>query len=100
MSSNGRLGRLADVLVGYSTRVRPGDLVVIEASDVAAPLVLALAERVLAAGGHPTTRIAIEELDEIRFRESSDAQLDWLNPARREEIEQCDVRIAIDGGRN
>jgi aminopeptidase len=100
MSSNGRLGRLADVLVGYSTRIGPGDLVAIEASDVAAPLVLAVAERVVAAGGHPTTRIAIEGLEEIRYGESSDAQLEWLNPVRQEEIEHCDVRIAIDGGWN
>jgi aminopeptidase len=100
MSRNGRLGRLADVLVGYSTRVGPDDLVAIEATDAAAPLVLALAERVIGAGGHPYTRIAIEGLEEIRYRESSDAQLDWLNPVRQEEIEHCDVRIAIDGGWN
>ena len=41
MSSNGRLARLADVLVGYSARVGAGDLVMIEASELAEPLVLA-----------------------------------------------------------
>src|SRR6185312_6511341 len=77
MSSERRLGRLADVLVGYSTRVGPGDLVMIEGSELASPLVLEVAERVLRAGGHPFARIGIEGLEEIRYRESSETQLDW-----------------------
>src|SRR2546423_7342093 len=100
MSSDGRLGRLADVLVGYSTRVGPGDLVAVDASDLATPLVVEIVERVLSAGGHPYARIGLDGLEELRYRESSDAQLDWLSPIRSEEIERSDVRIAIEGGWN
>jgi len=62
--SDTRLRRLADVLVGYSTQVRQGDLVLIEAPALAAPLVREVHSAVLHAGGHPLTRIAIDGLAE------------------------------------
>src|SRR5207245_1417391 len=83
-----------------STGVGPGDHVAIEAAALAVPLVLEIAERVVAAGGHPSLRIGLDGLDELRYRESSDAQLAWLNPVRSEEIERSDVRIAIEAGWN
>src|SRR4051794_24962888 len=98
MSENGRLSRLAGGLVGYSTRVGEGGFVAVGGSELAAPLVLEIAARVIAAGGHPVARLSFEGLDDIRYRESSDAQLEWLSPVRVEEIERSDVRIAIDGG--
>ena len=48
-----RLDKLADVLVKYSTEVRPGDEVAIISDPVAMPLVEATFEAVLRAGGHP-----------------------------------------------
>ena len=80
--SEGRLARLADVLVAYSTRVIPGDLVLIEAPPLASPLVRAIHARVLDAGGHPVTRIALEPLVENLLVGGSDEHLVWVNPAR------------------
>ncbi len=95
-----RVERLAAVAVSYSTRVQPGDLVVIESGPLAAPLVRELYKRVIEAGGHPLVHITLPETQEALLREGSDAQLRFLSPASSEEIEQADVRIVLESDEN
>ena len=95
-SGKGRLEQLASVLVDYSTRVGPGDLVCIDTGLAAAPLVHEIWERVLAAGGHPHLRLDVEGTPELLLREGNTAQLGWISPLRRAEVERADVRIAIE----
>jgi aminopeptidase len=96
-----RVERLAGVLGDYSVSVGPGDLVVIDADLPAAPLVRSLYRRVLEAGGHPHLRTEpIEGEAEELLRRGSDAQLDWLNPARVSDVERADVRIAVEAQPN
>jgi aminopeptidase len=94
-----RLRRLADVIVGYSAGVQPGELVLLEGSVTVTPLVEELYGSVLRAGGHPVTRLSLE-LGEMLLGEGSDEQVAWVNPALREDIERADVRIVIKGARN
>src|SRR5207249_3470009 len=94
--SDTRLRRLADVLIGYSTQVRPGDLVLIEAPALAAPLVREVQSAVLHAGGHPRPRITIDGLVENLLVHGSDEQLEFVNPVRIDEIETADVRIVLE----
>jgi len=94
-----RLRRFAEVLVGYSGGVQPGDLTVIQGSMNVEPLLERLYEAVLRAGGHPTVRCS-PELDDLLFAEGSDAQLDWQSPGEREDIEQADVWIVVDAPTN
>ncbi|MDQ3669293.1 MAG: aminopeptidase [Actinomycetota bacterium] len=98
--ADSRVDRLAAVLVDYSTAVKPGDLVAIESTPLAAPLVRAVHERVLAAGGHPDVRIAIDGPSEALLKEGNDAQLEWVSPARLEEIELADVRMYLESDLN
>jgi aminopeptidase len=93
--SDSRHTRLADVLVGYSTRVKEGDMVTIESSTLAEPLVREIYRSVLHAGGYPIPRIAVEGLAENLMLEAQDYQLDWVNPTREADIEQADVRIVV-----
>jgi aminopeptidase len=95
-----RLERLADVVVGYSTAVQPGDLVVIEGTPLAAPLLRETFRRVVAAGGHPEVRVAVDGLVETLLEDGNDAQLGWVNPAREEQIERADVRIVFESEYN
>lgn len=90
-----RIEKLAQVLVQYSAPVRQGDLVVIRANAVAAPLIQALYREVLKAGGHPTTQLTVSGLSETFFREASDAQLEFISPVERLVIEQYQVLYTI-----
>jgi aminopeptidase len=94
-----RLRRLADVLVGYSGGVRPGDLTAIRGTSNVEPLLEELYGAVLRAGGHPVIRCA-PEVDWLLLGEGSDAQVEWVNPAEREEIERADVWIVVDAPSN
>lgn len=90
-----RAEALARVLVRYSTAVRPGDVCVIQASTAAEPLVLAVYEEVLRAGGHPVVQMAPEEAQAAFFELANDEQLDFVSPPARWAAEQADVRFAI-----
>jgi aminopeptidase len=95
-----RVERLARVLLDYSTEVRPAQLVLIESPPTAAPLVQAIYARALALGAFPQTRISLDGTSELLLAEGSEAQLDWLNPARVEDYEQADVRIIVEADTN
>jgi aminopeptidase len=94
-----RLRRLADTIVGYSAGVKSGELVLLEGSVAVEPLIDELYRSVLQAGAHPVTRVELE-LTEFLLADGSDEQVEWVNPARREDIERADVRIVIEGATN
>ena len=94
--SDSRHRRLAEVLVGYSTRIEPGDLVLIESSEIAAPLIREVYRSVLHAGGHPVTRTGLDGTAETLLQNGTEKQLEWVNPARLDDIETADVRIVIE----
>jgi aminopeptidase len=98
--SDSRHERFADVLVGYSVGVGDGDLVTIESSTLAAPLATELYRAILRAGGHPLPRISIEGMTETLLKYGSDEQLDWVSPARLDDIETVDVRIVVEAYAN
>ena len=98
--ADARLERLADVVVGYSAAVEPGDLVVLEATPLAAPIVRETFRRIVAAGAHADVRIAVDGTVETLLGEGNEAQLGWVSPARVEQIERADVRIVFESEYN
>ena len=90
-----RVERLADVLVSYSLAVKAGELVVLEAPSLAAPLLLELYRRVLQAGAHPQVRVALEGLGSARLELGTDEQLDWISPVFPEDVERADARVHV-----
>ena len=90
-----RLDKLADVLVRYSTKVKKGDLVSIGADPVAMPMVEAVYEAVLKAGGHPFWQLKSSTLADILYEHASDEQLDYLNPVEKFSNETIDVSIGL-----
>ena len=95
-----RLEKLADVLVGYSTAVRPGDLVRLSGPPVGRDLLVALYRRVLTAGGHPYVQMTPDECAELRLLHGDDAQLTFANPVAQFEAENLDVSISLWGEDN
>jgi len=94
-----RIRKWAAVLTHYSNAIQPGQWALIQASIVALPLVKELYRAILQAGGHPEVRFS-GALDEILFKEASDAQLEWTSPSTTLTFEQCDALFAIWGSEN
>ena len=85
-----RIEKLAQVLVEYSTAVKPGDKVYIQGNTVAKPLLAAVYTQVLRSGGHPFLIPGLG-LNELFFRHASDEQLSYLHEPLKLLIETYDV---------
>ncbi|HJS69609.1 MAG TPA: aminopeptidase, partial [Gaiellaceae bacterium] len=92
--------RFAEVLVDYSTSVGKGDLVLIESTPLARPLVTALYRRVVQAGGHPEVRMGVDGAVEALLTGGNDEQLGWISPRLRGDAREANVRIAIEAESN
>jgi aminopeptidase len=86
--------------VDFCAGVREGDLVTLESTTLAAPILLELYRRVLESGAHPLPRISLEGLTENLLKYGNDAQLAWENPVRADDIETVDVRIVLEAPGN
>jgi aminopeptidase len=90
-----RADALAQILVRYSTRVGRGDVCVVQSTTTAEPLVQAVYEEVLRAGGLPVIQLTTEGAASAFYELASDEQLDWIPPPAQWTAENADVRIAI-----
>ncbi len=95
MSGDPKVQNLAKILVGYSTKVQEGEVVSIDGENAAAPLLLAVYEEVLRAGGNPVLNIALDGQIAAYFKHASDKQLEWISPFAEWMVDNADVRIAI-----
>jgi len=95
-----RIDKLAEVLVNYSTAVRPDDLVRLSGPPVARPLLVALYRGVLDAGGHPHVQMVPDECEEIKLATAADEQLRFQDPLDLYAVERIDVSIRVKGEDN
>ena len=86
-----RAANLAQILVGYSTRVQRGDSASSEGSSAAEPLISAVYEEVLRAGGTRSSRCRSRDSRPSFFRVASDAQLEWISPLSTWAVDESDV---------
>ena len=98
--SDPRIEKLADVLVNYSTTVKPGDRVLIVGDTTAEPLLKAAYTRVLQAGGHPLMMASFPDELELLFRHAADEQLKYVHEPSKLITSTYDVRISIIGEDN
>ena len=92
--------RMAEVITGYSTRIKEGDYVVLLGPVTAAPLLEALYEAVIRRGGNPQVQLQLPGLDEFYLQNATDAQLAFVNPTHEVWVGSVDVYIHIDGPTN
>jgi aminopeptidase len=95
-----RAENLAKILVGYSTKVSEGDVVSVDGDSAAEPLLLAIYEEVLKAGGNPILNMGVEGQSAAYFKHASDAQLEWVSPLAEWTVENVDVRISVGASNN
>jgi len=70
-----RTERLAKILVGYSTQVKAGEVVSIDGESGAEPLLLAVYEEVLKAGGNPILNVSLDGQVAAFYKQANDDQL-------------------------
>jgi aminopeptidase len=90
-----RVETVAKILVDYSVKVRPNQLVRITGGSESAPLILAVYQKVLERGAHPFLEVEPEEAEELLYTYASDAQLDYIPPFMKDIFEQIDANIGI-----
>ncbi len=90
-----RIEKLAKIVVDHSAYVSPGDLVAIESTINAEPLIRAVYELVLQRGGHPHLLLRLPDEDELFFANANDSQLDFTPTFQRTVTEQFDVYLRI-----
>ena len=90
-----RIAKLADVLVNYSTSVKPGEWVGILGDVAALPLIRAVYEAVVRAGGNPSLMFTDEYMTRQFLRLANDEQLAWLDPSQDLYYNQADVYIRL-----
>ena len=88
-----RVRKLAQVLVHYSTGVKPGERVRLVGTLASEPLLREVYREVLRAGAHPLVRLGLTDEDYLYYSEAGDAQLDRLDPLLLHEVENIDVSI-------
>lgn len=95
-----RLKRLADILVNYSTKVRPGEKVLIQDNNIEEPFVCALVEAVHKAGGIPFVSLRDKAIDRALYRSASEEQLRLQAKFERDRMREMDVFIGYTSLRN
>jgi aminopeptidase len=95
-----RITKLAKVLVHYSLKIKPGQLVYLQTTPLADELSLAFFEEAIKAGAHVQVQNAIPGLNELFLKNASDEQIDFEMPIRRKIIETFDARMVIEADSN
>lgn len=97
-----RTKKMAAVIINYSTKVQPNDRVLIRATSPAAePLVQALYQEALKAGGQPFPYIQLRDGDVLAMEATADAELiTAVNPMLKLMYDSSDVVIRIEASEN
>ena len=90
-----RVETVAKILVDYSVKVQPKQLVRISSGSAGAPLILAVYRKVLERGAHPFLQIEPEEAEELFYTYAGNSQLDYVPAFMKDIIEQIDAGIGI-----
>lgn len=94
------LEKFAKLLTGYSTRVQPGDNVLINVDSGALPLARALTREVVRAGAEPLLRVTYPEFTSDLLELASDEWLDREPEFALNEIKQIDAWIRVSAPEN
>src|SRR5918995_3692966 len=90
-----RIGKLARVLVDYSTEAGEGDQVLISGEVGAGPLIKALYARLLQVGATPITQISLPGMQELFFEHARDLHYEEIPRITRAIYEGVDAQIGI-----
>ena len=90
-----RITKLAQIMVHYSLKLKPGQQVQVRTHPVAEELTLAVYEEAIKAGANVFISSATPGAEEIFYKFASDAQLDSISPVRKLVAETFDASLNI-----
>jgi aminopeptidase len=98
LDADPRWAEVGRVLVQHSTKVQPGERVMIAMSEVDSyPLARGVFEACIAAGGYPQVQFLSEELRHAILARGNDDQLAWVPEIEAYGMQWADVYIALRG---
>src|SRR5258706_122876 len=95
-----RVSKLAQVLIHYSLKIKPGDKLQIRGATITTPLIRETYKEAVRAGAHVTVRADVEGLPEIFLREANDEQLNSVSELIKVETEHFDALLTLWGTEN
>jgi aminopeptidase len=100
-----RVEKYAKILVEHSTRVKPGDRILLEGTTAAEPLLRELYIQILEKGGQPHLMMALPgtmpfSQDEMYLTYAKDSQLDFVPTFYKLAYEQFEGRVRIHSATN
>ncbi len=95
-----RMTRLAEVLVSYSTELKAGDKILIEAIDVPTEMTCELVRVARAAGADPLVTLKSNRVNRALMVHSSQSQMDLIAEAEALRMSKVDAYIGLRGNHN
>lgn len=95
-----RWERLAQVLVGHSTRVQPGEKVLVEATDVPEEFLCVLIEQIVKAGGVPLVDTKHSKVMRTLQMHATEEQLQTIADVEKYRMEKMQCYIGVRGTLN
>ncbi len=95
-----RLEKLADVLTTHSTKVQPGEYVLIEGFDIPEEMVIALIRTVREAGGIPLVEVKQNRIQRELLRNADEEGLKLIGEYEGYRMKQVQAYIGIRGSQN
>ena len=95
-----RIAKLADVLIGYSTHVQPGEKVLVEAYDIPDDVVTALVTRIAEAGGLPFVTVKRNSVLRALYNNATEEQMRLTGEFERARMAEMDAYIGVRGSEN
>lgn len=95
-----RMKELADILVGYSAKVQPGERVLIGDYEAPDEMISLLIERVIEAGGLPFVDIKKSRISRALYLNATEEQTKVLGRADVDFMKEMQCYIALRGGSN
>jgi aminopeptidase len=95
-----RVAKLADILIGYSTAVKPGERVLIEATDVPETVIATLVDSVVKHGGLPFVTVKRTKVLRALYSAATEEQMRLSGEFERVRMEQMNVYVGLRGAFN
>jgi aminopeptidase len=95
-----RIDALADVLIHHSTRLQPGEKVLLESFDAPPEVVAHLVERIAAVGAIPLVETRHNQVLRALYRTATEPQMRLIGELELARMKQMDAYIGLRGAEN